>query len=229
MSDPPDASWTSFWEDAEQVERFASRPADHRLVELIAAYPEPSKIHVLDLGCAGGRNTELLAERGFDVYALDRSTAMVRRTQERLWSHVGIAEAEKRVAFGDMRDLERYEEHFFHVVVALGIYQQAPSLEDWHTAVAQTCRVMRPDGLLLVSGFSPRSQPDGAPMEPVPGQPAIVRGFSGRTLCAMEADELDDGMLEHGLEPATSTKTVEVPLESGFRVTVNALYRNRKA
>lgn len=227
MGDESGTSWMSFWEEDEQVERFATRPADHRLLGLIDAYPEPNAIRVLDLGCAGGRNSEVLAQRGFDLWALDRSAAMVRRTQLRVAPSFGLDEAEKRVAFGDMRDLERYENDFFHLVIALGIYQQAASIEDWHRAVGETARVMRPDGLLLVSGFSPSSEPDGVPMEPVPGQPHMYTGFSGRSLCSMEADVQDDSMLAHGLEPASQTKTIRVPLESGFRVTVNALYRFR--
>ena len=49
-------------------------------MELIEEYPDPSRVRVLDLGCAGGRNTVVLAERGFDLEALDASAAMVAKT-----------------------------------------------------------------------------------------------------------------------------------------------------
>jgi 2-polyprenyl-3-methyl-5-hydroxy-6-metoxy-1,4-benzoquinol methylase len=70
-----------FWERPETVDRFASRDPDHRLQRLIGEYGRPAAIRALDLGCAGGRNTVLLAQRGFDVRALDASSAMVERTR----------------------------------------------------------------------------------------------------------------------------------------------------
>ena len=39
---------------------------------------------VLDLGCAGGRNTVLLAERGFDVWAVDASDAVAHGAEQAL-------------------------------------------------------------------------------------------------------------------------------------------------
>ena len=63
----------AFWQKPEQVEAFAARPTDSRLTELLKSYRLPNQIRVLDLGCAGGRNTVILAEQGFDMYAVDNS------------------------------------------------------------------------------------------------------------------------------------------------------------
>ncbi len=65
-----------FWDRLETVERFAVREPDHRLVRLADDVHHPGATRVLDLGCAGGRNTVLLAERGFDVWARDASGPM---------------------------------------------------------------------------------------------------------------------------------------------------------
>ena len=66
-----------FWEQPETVEWFATPGPDLRLLKLIRDSGRPHEVRVLDLGCGGGRNTTLLAERGFDVYAIDASPAMV--------------------------------------------------------------------------------------------------------------------------------------------------------
>ena len=70
----------SFWEDPDRVEQFAGREPDRRLLELLDSFEAPRTTRVLDLGCAGGRNTAVLAERGFDVLAIDSSSSMVART-----------------------------------------------------------------------------------------------------------------------------------------------------
>src|SRR5262249_40561030 len=86
-----------FWESPENVARFAAREPDVRLAELIPTYAKPRDVRVLDLGCAAGRNAVLLASKGFDVEAVDSSSAMVAKTRERLAPVLGEAEAERRV------------------------------------------------------------------------------------------------------------------------------------
>jgi hypothetical protein len=42
------------------------RDPDHRLSELVDRCPDPEAVCVLDLGCAGKRNTVFLGRLGFD-------------------------------------------------------------------------------------------------------------------------------------------------------------------
>ena len=98
----------SFWEHTEQVEMFAARPPDKRLLHLLKNYRQPTQTRVLDLGCAGGRNTIVLAEQGFDVYAIDTSSAMVDKTRERIVAVLGAKEASQRIRIGKMQDLQNF-------------------------------------------------------------------------------------------------------------------------
>jgi SAM-dependent methyltransferase len=216
---------TSFWDEPETVERFASREPDHRLVELLERFPEPADTRVLDLGCAAGRNTVYLSDRGFDTYAVDRSNAMVVRTRTRVAESVGRDEAERRVLVGAMDDLGWFEDEFFHLVVALGVYHNARTPEEWDAAMAETRRVLVPAGLLLVSDFGRRTRPDGAPLAPVPGLPGVYEGLPSGRVFLLEADDLDAAMAERGLFPECPTEMVETVRSSGLRVTVNGLYR----
>lgn len=218
---------TSYWEDAEQVARFAQREPDRRLAELLEFFVQPSQTRVLDLGCAAGRNTVLLARAGFDFYAVDTSAAMVEKTRERVTAIVGVTSAADRVRVGAMEDLLGFDDEFFSLVVSLGVYHQARSPGQWLQALDETCRVLAPEGLLLTASFSPASQPHGEPLRPVPGQDHMFDGFRSGPLCLVDAAQFDNTMNRHGLLPETPTYAVRVPTDEGYRVTVNGLYRKR--
>ena len=217
-----------FWEQPEQVERFASRPPDERLLDLLQAYEVPDKTRVLDLGCAGGRNTVVLAERGFDFWAIDSSQRMVEHCRRRVAEVVGGKEADRRVMVGKMHDLNQFDPESLDMVVSLGVYHNASSRAEWDLALAETARVVRPEGLVLVANFSPRSDPTGHGLRPA-GEENVYEGFDAGPVFLLEADQLDAEMLAHGLRPVTRTETVRTATAKGYRVTVNALYRRQSS
>jgi SAM-dependent methyltransferase len=213
-----------FWEDPERVERFAAREPDHRLLELVDGYVDPAATTVLDLGCAGGRNTELLARRGFQVYALDAAAAMVDRTRERLASIVGAERAAERVRRGLMDRLP-YPDAFFHLVVAVGVHHSARSRAEWERAVDETGRVLRSGGLLLFTQFTPATDLTGEGVRPVPDEDGVYEGLPGGRAVLLDPPSLDAAMERRGLWPVVPTETATTSLETGRRVSVNALYR----
>lgn len=214
-----------FWEQPDQVEKFSGREPDHRLRELLSRFDDPAAVSVLDLGCAGGRNAELLAREGFDVWALDASAAMVEETRRRVASVLGSEAAERRVRRGRMSDLGAFPDGALELVVALGIYHNAGSREQWDRALSETARVLEDGGLLLVSSFAPGTDLTGEGLERREGSEHVHVGAPGGPLYLLTAEELDAEMASHGLRPAEPTETVEVEADRGRRVTVNALYR----
>jgi SAM-dependent methyltransferase len=216
---------SDFWEAEDRVERFAAREPDRRLLSLIENHSDPSIVRVLDIGCAGGRNTELLASKGFDVFAIDSSRAMVRRTRNRIASILGEEEAIRRIRHGRMEDLSLFASNDFHLVVALGVFHTSSTSEQWTFALNEAVRVLTVDGLLLVSVFSPRTDLTGEGITPTPGELHLYDGLTTERHYLVEADVLDREMITRGLEPAEQTDTVLVPLDKGRRVTVNGLYR----
>lgn len=213
-----------FWEQPEQVERFANRPPDERLLALLPTYAEPERTRVLDLGCAGGRNTVVLAERGFDFWAVDNSRAMTEHCRSRVAALIGRVEAERRVLYCSMQNLRLFDSEFFDLVISLGIYHNASSGKEWDHALAETARVLRTGGLVLVANFSPRSDPNGQGILPVAWEPHVYQGFDAGPVYLLEAEVLDSEMAVHGLRPATRTETVKTATDKGYRVTVNAMY-----
>ncbi len=216
---------TPFWDSPENVERFAAREPDVRLMELVRAFPEPSRVRVLDVGCAAGRNEVALAERGFAVEALDGSAAMAARTRERLALVLGAEEAARRVFVGPMDDLSRFADGRFDLVVALGIYHCAHSRAEWDRALSESARVLAPGGRLLVSVFTPETDLTGGGIRAVPGEPGVYEGFdSGGRHVLVHADELDREMARFGLVPVAPTRTARPKVETGRRVSANGLY-----
>lgn len=216
-----------FWEQPEVVEQFAARAPDHRLLAIVPEYARPAEVRVLDLGCAGGRNTVLLAERGFDVWAVDASGPMVERTRERVAEILGADAARERVRVGAMDDLSCFPESSFDLVVALGIYHNARTVDEWERSVAETARVLTSGGRLLVNHFTPGVDLTGEGVTAVPGVPDLYDGFPGGRAVLLDAARLDAAMARYGLHPEVPSQTVTAPTEKGRRVSVNALYVKR--
>jgi SAM-dependent methyltransferase len=215
------------WEDPERVEEFAARPPDHRLRALMERDRGP--LRALDLGCAGGRNSVFLVEQGMDVMAIDGSRAMVERTRERLGALLGTEEAARRVRRGPMDALAWAEDAWFDLVVALGIYHNARSAEEWDRTLAETSRVLKAGGRALVSTFTPDTDLEGQGKRPVPNVPHLYERPDGRLLYLVDPGTLDRDMARHGLEPIEPTVTAEGKVDVGRRVSANGLYRKGAA
>ncbi|MCL7970960.1 MAG: class I SAM-dependent methyltransferase [marine benthic group bacterium] len=215
----------SFWESAEAVERFTDREPDVRLLELLETYAEPGRVRVLDIGCAAGRNTVALVQRGFDVVAVDSSAAMVTRTRERVAPFLGGREAELRVQLGSMEDLGFLEDGSIELALALGVLHQATTQAQWSGAIEEIGRCLAPDGRLLVASWSPRSRPHGEAISRVEGEENAYAGFHSGTHYLVEADELDGALESVGLLPVVPTEEVRVDTEKGWRITINGSYR----
>ncbi|MCS7173675.1 MAG: class I SAM-dependent methyltransferase [Armatimonadetes bacterium] len=177
----------------------------------------PRTTRVLDLGCAAGRNTEWLAREGFDVYACDASHAMVAYTRNRLRPYLPGEEVERRVIRCRMDDLSAFPDAFFDVVVALGIYQQAESAEEWHRAVEETTRVLRPGGHLLVQHFAVGSRPWREPLREVAPFVFETEGPDGevRRFVLLDEATLNAWMGQHRLYPETPVRLATRPTEEG--------------
>ncbi len=223
----------SIWEQPESVARFAGRDPDLRLLEVLDGYEiagapakggGPHDVRVLDLGCAGGRNSEVLARRGFDLHALDASRAMVAHTRRRLRPLLGEEQAERRVEYGRMDDLGAFADACFDLVVALGIYHNATNRGEWDSALAETARVLKVGGRLLVAIFTPQTDLTGKGVRPVPGEPHLYDGFPSGRCFLVDQETLDAEMGRFGFAPEVPSRTVRVDTNVGRRVVVNALY-----
>jgi SAM-dependent methyltransferase len=216
----------SFWEEPEQVARFAAREPDERLQRLVT-HLSGSFLRALDIGCAGGRNTVFLVERGFDVWAIDSSRSMVEKTRSRLAALTGEEQARRRVREGVMDRLE-WDSESFDLVVALGVYHCAQSRTEWERALGETARVVKSGGHCLVSVFTPETDLTGEGIRRVHPQDPLFEGFpGGRFAYLVDGAALDAEMALRGLFPLWPTETVWRGMETGRRVSANGLYVKR--
>ena len=217
-----------FWERPETVAWFAARPPDARVVDLFSERSRATR--VLDLGCAAGRNAAWLASAGFDVWALDASSAMVATTRERLAAHLGHERATARVRRGDMADLGAFGDGGFDAVVAIGVLPGARSWDAWRRTVAEIVRVLAPGGDLILTHFTPEAGAEGPALEPIPGEPHLYRRvFDERPSVLLRRRELDARLAAHGLEPLVETATVPATTMNGYRTTLNGHFRKHAA
>ncbi|MCL7937144.1 MAG: class I SAM-dependent methyltransferase [marine benthic group bacterium] len=215
----------AFWERPEVVERFASREPDARLKDWLSKCERPRSLRVLDIGCAGGRNAELLAELGCDLHAIDASEAMVRRTRLRVGFVIGEREAARRIRLGRMENLGAFADRSFDLVLALGVYHSAPDRHSFELAIAESSRVLDEGGELLLASFAPGTALEGIPWRPLPEEPGVHVGHESGRHYLLDAADLDELLARFDLLPVEPTRTVQAGDESSVRITVNGWYR----
>jgi hypothetical protein len=90
--------------------------------------------------------------------------------------------------------------------------------------VAETARVLKPGGRVLVNHFTPEVDLTGEGVRPVAGERGVYEGLADGRGVLLGAVALDAAMARHGLLPEVPSETVRVVTERGRRVSVNALY-----
>lgn len=103
------------------------------------------KTRFLDAGCGDGAHSVRLAKRGYPVLALDFSEHILRKARE----NAAANRVEQSVTFehGSLLRLP-IEDCSFDFVLCWGVLMHIPDVE---TAIAELARVVRPNGLLLIS------------------------------------------------------------------------------
>jgi SAM-dependent methyltransferase len=217
-----------FWDRPEMAARMGDRPADGRMVALLEQHAEVRR--VLDVGCAGGRNADWLAERGYDLWAFDAAATMVDATRDRVAVHLGRSEAQRRVRQAEVEDDAAWApdgRSAFDLILVLGVLQDLPDEDGFRAALRHLAGALAPGGRVLVANFGPDSRPEGTPLAPVPGAAHAYLGFAkgGRRMTLPDPATLDRWFADVGLRPEVATTVAERPTEAGTRTTINARYR----
>ena len=149
MNEP--SSTSPFWEKTYQdptTSTFGKPSAE--IVELAETFPRGAA--VLDLGCGEGRNALFLAERGFDVSAVDISQhgiAKIRATAERSGFKI-------RSQVADMRTYELDRE--YDLIISHGCLHLIER-ENWTNVLQRFKTHTRPGGYNVVAVFTDRIAP----------------------------------------------------------------------
>lgn len=148
MTDELAQKWNARYQDADPA---ASRPCE---VLKTFAYLLPPAGRALDLACGLGGNARLLAARGLETYAWDRSPVAI----DRLQAHAAAQDLPIRARVRDV-EAEPPEPDAFDVIVVAYFLERdlAPALE----------LALRPGGLLFYQTWTRESVDDRGPGNPL--------------------------------------------------------------
>jgi ubiquinone/menaquinone biosynthesis C-methylase UbiE len=143
-----------FWNNKENIDWFTNQPTSSYWLDFFNGVADKQSSKVLDLGCGGGRNTEMLAKMGFDVYACDRYEGMANQTKKRLIKFGWLQnQAETKIKEQDMTKTG-YRNNFFDCILAHGIYHNAFTESDYEKAIGESARILKPGGILCFNIFT---------------------------------------------------------------------------
>lgn len=137
-----DSKSTIAWYD-ENAEQYASNlskyPAPQDLSEKFLDYLLGS--HILDAGCAGGRDTAYFTEQGYQVTGLDLSEGLITTAR--------IKHPKCTFVVGDFRELP-FQDKEFDGVWAHASLVHMDSKQDTEDAIKEFARVLNDDGILYI-------------------------------------------------------------------------------
>jgi len=117
----------------------------HRyILDMLAEIEQPGR--VLDIGCGSGKLVVDLARRGHQVWGIDLSPEMARKTQA-LSAETLAAQPHPQLCVGSM-DALPFATGYFDIVIAAGVIEY---LESDGPALREVGRVLRPGGVMILS------------------------------------------------------------------------------
>lgn len=182
-----------FWNDPETTTYFFEKPADPRIVAFIRSYNRPTEARALDLGCGGGRHSELLASHGFATSAVDINVSMLEATRHRL----NNAHLEVDIRKGSIIDIP-YDAESFDIIIATGVLHQARSVTEYQDAVTDLSRVLKPGGYVLLNIFTNTAWDDSYTR--VGNSKYVVRTKENLLMTLLPKDKFVSLMLRNGMQ-----------------------------
>jgi ubiquinone/menaquinone biosynthesis C-methylase UbiE len=144
-----------FWNNDDNVKYFEKKPADPRIVSYIETISDEktSEMNALELGCGGGRHTEMLVRKGLKTFAVDVNPSMLEATRERVAQLA--TDNSPTIQEGSITAIP-FPDNFFNIVVTTGVLHQARSQEEYKTAIAELSRVCKDNAVIELNIFTNR-------------------------------------------------------------------------
>lgn len=148
-----------FWNDEEITKYFAAKPADPRVKARLEMVEVSKEKVILDLGCGGGRHSELVLQLGFSLRSIDVNPQMIEFTRSRIKTYVKDVNLGEIVSYGSIESLP-YLDELFDGIVTTGVLHQAKDLEEYKVTINELSRVLKPGGFITLNIFTNRDWDD---------------------------------------------------------------------
>ena len=133
------------WQSTDAIKRFTGHgwtdPDEHAAIDFVAA--EAAGSPILDIGVGAGRTVPLLSAVSADYVGIDYT--------EKLVTICRAAHPAKRILLMDARDLSTFADDSFGLAVFSYNGIDAVAVEDRPRVLREVSRVLRPNGLFVVS------------------------------------------------------------------------------
>ncbi|NCS31867.1 hypothetical protein CO026_00630 [Candidatus Kaiserbacteria bacterium CG_4_9_14_0_2_um_filter_41_32] len=139
-----------FWNSDKNVHYFKDKPADPRIEKRLLELKQKSSANLvaLDLGCGGGRHTELLIKLGFSTHVIDLNPQMLSCTKNRVGAK--NLKALKRASITKLP----FFDNIFDAVVTTGVLHQAKNIAEYQVVISELSRVLKGGGLVCLNIFT---------------------------------------------------------------------------
>jgi len=213
----------SFWNNPKQVMRFAKEKPSKYLLTFFSKIPDPETKKVLDLGCGGGRNTEMLSMLGFSVYACDLHKAMVNFTKKRMMKL--NKKTAKKIILASMLSLP-YSDNKFDYIISNGIFHNTSSLKELKMAIKESARVLKNYGCLVLNMFS--SKTIDPHLKPMKNRDSAYITSQGLPLILIPKELLIKILATNKLYPILNINETKVIIKTGKRSVLRGVFQKRK-
>lgn len=210
-----------FWNSDEIVNLFSDKKPSRYLDQYLSDN-SIEEFKVLDHGCGAGRNSDLLAEKGADVYCVDVNPAMVEQTIETLGNYYGENSSD-RVKQSHIVDLP-YNDNEFQLVVSMGVLHQAHNLKDLKTSINEISRVIKKEGDVILEVFTNEFLSRDFEIKEEYESAVTVRTSEKLPMTLLSEKKLLKLMRDSGFELIDS-KSYKKELKTGVRSIFSATFR----
>lgn len=172
-------------------------------------------LKVLDMGCGGGRYTEVFAKLGFSIVAFDLYEGMLKATRARLQNYPDI-----QIVKADMVGLP-FKSNEFDIAFSNGLFHNSKNLRHFMKILSETSRVIKTYGLLCLNMFYDSGK--NSKIKKISGK--VFETDVGLLMLLLEKHELLEILNNFGFEPVGKVYTYDRNLEVGVRSVLRGVFK----